>query len=141
MQQDTELDDTEHERVWEPYTFEVGDTVRIKLSPECSLRPDHIILNEETDKINMFTTKKKGHDQIYNNQLGIVVQVTRHAEQLGHYYRVATILHKEYKDKVSLGSDFACLELEPADFTVTYDHMQNVLIACEIMGCTFPSLR
>ncbi len=116
----------EEPKYWEPYTFKVGDLVRIKVENECAIAMDTIAHERISGKNTTVTTGRKGHPNILNNKFGIVYLVDR-TEKDGHYYTVVVFNPPTHKGVQHNGQGLAAIELEPATFTVTNDMIQQIV--------------
>lgn len=122
------FDDAEEPKFWEPYSHKIGDIVRINVGGECYIPIEHIVEGEKV-------ADKQGHDRIYHLELGMVVDKVDKGD--GHTYRVALLKHKEYRGVLSIGADFAAIELDPvSDVTLTKDMKMCVYIFMHVSRTT-----
>lgn len=106
-----DLDEHNPTDIWEPYQLELGAVVRIRLSGECSATANFRRLTPGGTF--QQSIEQTNHPNIYDNKLGVVMQIDRSPKLIGHHYTVFLIdaaFSPKYGDMV--GADFAHVELE-----------------------------
>lgn len=121
---------------WEPITFYIGDVVRVSVGGECR----HIITDTDPrDEYHRIIEHMEGHPRIYHNRLAMIIHIYKNTPH-GHNYRVAFLSPVALNNnESSIVADFAAIELEKVDRTVTPDEWKNIEYFTILTGHPYPS--
>ena len=128
-----------NDEYWEPYSFSVGQTVTIKVEGECRVQREHRVRDKLSGRITQFKENKTGHPQQFHNITGVIAAIVKTPNMNGHYYRVC-LSRRVFmgNDIYTLGADFAAIELEPIDITISDDVLMEF---CSLVGIDFDKVK